>query len=752
MSVLEDKRNLEYYYQTDTYAYGISDKGDETIALIDQKTGALIDVMNGGGTMEICDTSGTVLATAAGVDRIEKGDNTLRVYYTLEGKAAANCELVSEYSFRAGGIGVSQSIVCAAPVAASVGKSRLKRAFVRDYTSVDKDMVGKWYYPENGDYPYLVNESVATAVNIDKAHTVYSVVTSVKEYSTIWRASYPDINIPLSFTDGALDNCSCTYELVLSSTVGNNTTDRYRALFSGRTSDYAVGIFPVTENGDNSTVFVGDSVDLRLNVTNLTRKSFDFALKYDVYNYYGEMVDSGTVNAIPMGSVDTDIKISGKYGMYYINIYAESDNYTYRECYPLALIPTDNYENRKTNPFGLTSIEGHNVLDEYMTAAEVLIKTGAGNYRMSNHGAGQYTAVERMVEAGVGINVQFGSKNIGVDYLKNIESFKKSLAASIEKVKDFADSIEVGNEIDGLLDTEKLSTNYVNGTLLPAASVVHNKGFKYVNAGSAGSRTNFFDVLGGSGFWDEFDILSSHSYGVPIMPDAISGGKDLWNYEQGCKRVAAALEKYGDKEWYMSETGYCTVPKDPEQVSLRTQADYNMRILVLGHSYGASRIQLYSFYDRASHGMGYNNKSMEMGYGICYQPDFLGVVKPKPTTAAFAVINHITDGLEKTEECQKYTTSTLRTFKLTKNDGSQMYVAWSNANPLPNAMRYTTKDRIVGMPWQNQWTDSETVIFETAESKVAVTDIMGNTQIYIPVDGKVQIPVSGSLVYINGIK
>ena len=753
MSALDDKAILQYYYQTDTYAYGISNEGDETIALVDEKSGVLIDVMNGAGTIELCDSDGTAVLSADSIDRIEEIDGkALKIYYNLTGTDAENAELVTEYTFRENGIGVSQSVVCSMPITASANKSKLKRNFLRYYDSVDKDMVGKWYYPENGDYPYLVNESIATAVNIDKSHTVYTFVTSVKEDATIWRDTYPDINIPLNFTDGEIDGYTCTYELVLTSNTAGQTENRYRSLFKGRGSDYAVGIFPATENSENSTVFVGDSVDLKLNVANLTGEKFNFGLKYDVYDYYGEMVASGTVNAIPEGSANTDIRISGKYGMYYINIYAKSNNYTYRECYPLALIPTDSYENRQTNPFGLTSIEGHNVPDEYMTAAEVLIKTGAGNYRMSNHSAGQYTAVKRMVEAGVGINVQFGSRNIGDDYLKNIESFKKSLAASIDKVKDFADSIEVGNEIDGLLDTQKLSTNYVNGTLLPAASVVHNKGFKYANAGSAGSRTNFFDVLGESGLWNKLDILSSHSYGVPIMPDAISGGSDLWNYEQGCQRVAAALEKYGDKEWYMSETGYCTVPKDPEQVSLRTQADYNMRILVLGHSYGASRIQLYSFYDRASHGMGYNNKSMEMGYGICYQPDFLGVVKPKPTTAAFAVINYITDGLEKTEECQKYTTSTLRTFKLTKNDGSQMYVAWSNANPLPNAMRYTTKDRIVGMPWQNQWTDSETVTFETAESKVTVTDIMGNSKVYNPVDGKVEIPVTGSLVYIEGIK
>lgn len=62
-----------------------------------------------------------------------------------------------------------------------------------------------------------------------------------------------------------------------------------------------------------------------------------------------------------------------------------------------------------------------------------------------------------------------------------------------------------------------------------------------------------------------------------------------------------------------------------------------MRELIMGHAYGASRIQLYCFFDRASYNNGYSAEDAELNYGIFYQPDFLGVVKPKPAAAAFAV-------------------------------------------------------------------------------------------------------------------
>ena len=765
MTVLGDTDSLQFYHQGLTYAYGITKNGTERIALIDQNSGDWIDILNGAGTISLKSTSGTTLLESNGISRFETtvldGFTALYVYYELGGVNASDSELVTEYVFKENSIGVSQRVTCNSSLTISSSKSQLQRQIVQNYKSVEKDMVGKWHYPDNGDYPYLVNESIATAIKFDEHHTLYTFITSVEEDSTFYRDSFPDYNIPLYFEDANGVNYTCTFELVMSTVTGNETEVNYRAMFSGRGSNYAVGVFPATENADNSTIFVGNSVDLKLNVTNLVDNDFNFSLRYDVRDYYGNIVDAGIFidNTCYAGaSMDRNINISGRDGMDYLNLYTISRYYTHLECYPFALIPTSEYPNRATNPFGLTSIEGHDVLDEYMTAADILIKTGAGNYRMSNHSEGQYEAVRKMAEAGVGINVQIVDHNIDEDYASKVDSYKEGLIPSIEKVKDFADSIEIGNEIDGLatiLGSYKLSElvpRYIDGMLKPAGEVVHSYGFKYANAGSAGSNSEWYNALGDNGVWGEFDILSAHAYGVPVMPDKLAGGGDLWNYEYGCERALQALQKYGMKEWYMSETGYCTVPKDTKQVSLRTQADYNMRILILGHSYGASRIQLFSFYDRMAFGLGYDNTEMEMGYGICYQPDFLGVVKPKPTIAAFAAINHVTDGLLKTEEYDKYTTSTLRTFKLTMKDGDPMYAVWSNANPLPNAIRTRLGDRTIGMPWQNEWTKSETVTFSATGNRVTVTDIMGNSQVYTPVNGRVQIQVTGSPIYIEGIE
>ena len=765
MSEFAYKESFDFFYEGLTYAYGITNYGKERIAFIDQNNGDWFDVMNGAGTIRLVSKNDSVVLEATGIDRYEvsiiEGFTTLYVYYDLVGVAASKAELVTEYIFRENSIGVSQRIVCNADYEISASKSSLIRQMILSPTSVDKNMVGKWNYPDNGDYPYMINESIATGINLDKHHVIYTFLTSVEEDYTFWRDTYPDYDLPLFFEDGKGVNYTCTFELVMTTRSGDETEDKYRAMFSGRGSNYAVGVFADDSHTDNSTIFVGNNVDLNLNLTNLVDNDFRFSLRYDIRDYYGNIVDSGLFidNTCYAGtSMNRKLNVSGKYGMYYLNLYVISRYYTHLECYPFALIPTDNYPNRATNPFGLTSIEGHNVLNEYLTAADILIKTGAGNYRMSNHSEYQYDAVRKMHAAGIDINVQFNIKNIGSDYKENVNNFKQEITTLIDKVADFAGSIEIGNEIDGLATItgeytlEELIPKYINGMLIPAGEVVRSKGFKYANAGSAGCHSDWFAAISDAGAWNSFDILSSHSYGVPVVPDKVSATSDLWNFEMGCVRSYNAMQKYGFKEWYMSETGYNTTPKDYEQVSLRTQADYIIRTLIIGHSYGASRVQLYCMYDRISHGMGYNSSDLEMNYGICYQPDFLGIVKPKPSIAAFAAINHITDGLNKTEEYSKYTTSTLRTFKLTKKDGKTLYAAWSNAYQLPNGLRSIMSDRIIGMPWQNEWTKSETVTYKATGNKVIVTDLMGNSQVYTPVDGKLQLQVTGSPIFIEGIE
>ena len=70
-----------------------------------------------------------------------------------------------------------------------------------------------------------------------------------------------------------------------------------------------------------------------------------------------------------------------------------------------------------------------------------------------------------------------------------------------------------------------------------------------------------------------------------------------------------------------------------------------------------------------------------------------------------------------------------------------------------NAVVGKQTDREPSLPWVDQWDGKyEDVTFDAAGSKVTVTDVMGNSKVYTAKNGKVTVPVSGSPLYISGIR
>lgn len=770
-TALLNTNELQFFYKGLSYAYGITQEGKEVIALIDQNSGDWIDILNGAGTIQLNTSSlsggvGTALLESNGIESFDQtmvdGFTTLYITYKLTGYNVEGSELVSTYTFKERAINVTQSVRYTDKTLSVVGsKSYIVRRLMQEKISTKATPVGRWVYPENGDYPYQECESIGTEIKFDEHHTLYTFMHPSSGNYTV--TGYPEINLPLDFEETKGVNYSCSFDIVPYTNTDNETEDRYRALFAGRGSNYAVGVFPTTNNTENSTVFVGNSVDLNLNFTNIIDTDVLFSLRYDIRDYYGNIVDAGVfVNntALPGTSVNHKIHVEGKYGMYYLNLYTISGYYAHLECYPFALIRDYDYKYRSTNPFGMTSMEL--MLDKdpdgIWIPAKLFVKMGVGTYRLSNMNPVGLEAARYMQENGIQINPQTGTINTDSGYMNKIDSFKTTIADFVNKtIPDIGDSLEVGNEVDGAITIwgkplSSIKDNYVNGTHIPASQVLRSMGRKYVCAGLAGAGTVWLDVLGET--WDLMDVLSAHPYGYPSMPDAVGGATDntTWNIEQGMQRCANAIKKYGNKELWFSEIGYPTPPLVSDHTSLRTVADYDMRTYVLGSYYGATRIELYSTYDVAAGVYGFVGDNVEMNFGKFYNPDWLGTVKPKPSAAAIAAINFVTDGLQKTEEAQKYTTSTIRTFKMTIKGSEDVYCTWSNTKPLPNGSGKHVSDRIVGMPWENEWDYTDYVTYDAVGSKVTVYDVMGNATVYTAEGGKVTIPVTGSPIYIKGIK
>ena len=131
---------------------------------------------------------------------------------------------------------------------------------------------------------------------------------------------------------------------------------------------------------------------------------------------------------------------------------------------------------------------------------------------------------------------------------------------------------------------------------------------------------------------------------------------------------------------------------------------------------------------------------------------------PKPWSAAFANLTRRFDGVEKCEFFQKYEEDeygTLRAFRVEKKDGEEFAVVWSNIYIQPNTNAYgrvNNHERIPMPAWESRWLVSEKRTFDTDADTVRVMDIMGNASEIHAQNGKVTIEITGSPVYIYGIK
>ena len=102
-----------------------------------------------------------------------------------------------------------------------------------------------------------------------------------------------------------------------------------------------------------------------------------------------------------------------------------------------------------------------------------------------------------------------------------------------------------------------------------------------------------------------------------------------------------------------------------------------------------------------------------------------------------------------------YDKAGVRAFEFDTALDGKVVVAYSNSEVLTNGKKNsigTTGDRTPTLPWNNQWTKTDDTVFEAAGNTVTVYDSMGNKTEYKAENGKVTIPLTGSPVYIHGIK
>lgn len=801
-SNLADKDSLQFFYESETYAYGITEGGIEYIAY-KSPSGEMLDAITGAGKFVLNSASGAGIAVAGGVKEftsmMKDGYPAVVVDYNTSGMASYST-VQTTYLFKDYSISVSSQVnVEATSTEIANNKSQFIRGFVNDYIDNEIKINSKWVYPTNGDFPYPDFESLCYKHQLTDEIYMYSFMRG-EGIPTMYNVeSLNPKEMALTFDNAKGLYYTHEYDLAFVDTIVEyQQSSDYRALFKSYGSEFAAGVAPITNTDDNSTVFVGDSVKLNINVTNLTNSDLEFSLRYDIRDYYGNIVDKGLFidsTVYQHTGANREIEVKGKYGIYYLNLYVITQYSTYQECYPFALIKDYDYKYNATSPFGINSANTKNDT-EIENTAKIFAKIGVANARVNESMV--YLAQQLHKNGITRLNGIMGSpfENSGgtATYIQEADKVLSALAPYI-------DSFEVGNEMNLLVMQNKYTMDelypiFYDYTFVKIRELMAEKypNIKYIPSPfSAGEQAWIDQLTKGYEFdandddivdryipevWSQLDIVSTHIYGKPWMPDQYSSYEPayksgLWCIEGALQRLEECLQKYcadpTEKDLYITEFGYGTSAGDATSLDLRTHADYLVRSGILSTAYGADRIQYYCMYDRTMGKSGFYNQEIEdetltmdeYNFGVFYEADYYGRFVPKPSAVAFAVMTRELESINKNSMSiydkydEGYDNDGVRAFKATTALNGEVVVAYSNEEVLSNGKKGPdgkTGLRTPNLPWNNQWKETDDTKFQTDKAQVTVVDIMGNETVYTADNGYVTIPLTGSPVYIYGVK
>lgn len=764
-----DTEDYQYCYCDKDYFYGIDKDGKEVIAAVDGD-GRLIDAYAGAGKFRLATRSGVVRFMMTDMASFEEivvdGHKGVKVWYNAETDCRFFDEATVTYVFKPNGISVEMHIAC---IGMGDGlyfnNCRLVRDCINEPDKTQKRIAYDWIYPEDNDFAHLEVDAVAISGEYDGI-AVYTFCRDVNSGNKFHLQDLSCQRLPLAVGSDVRDlDYTYNMDLVFIKATGNES---YEALFKSRNMNFAAGVAAVEDN-DSSTFFMGKNILLNINVTNISQDDITFGVRYNIINHYNEVVSSGTyyanhLSAGEQANRNLDLTLEN-YGMYYLNLYVTDGVHEYRECYHFAMLEEYDFKYRKENPFGICAPHTDNE-GESTATAKILGKMGINSIRLGN-GYNNDTLYDKLIENGVTtIATGIGANGNPDKVDEYVEKVKAHTDHWMDKIDYFLMANEADTKVKGNYDKSKrlIDGQFYPYSFKPAYDYLSakypNKDIVYES--NCHGTTEWFEAFYESGIWDASRVIDVHSYSSPSGPDKVFSNQlssmyaSMFSNEYAAVRWKRICNRYGKKRLIIGETGYPTPPSDKKEIDIRTMADFNTRIALFFLEIEAEVINYYCLYDRTSMFEGTSTWN-EMYFGACYNHDYYGIYMPKPWAAAYANLTRRLDGVETCKFFDKYEEDewgTLRAFKVTKKDGSNLSVLWSNIYMQPNTTatgRVNKAERLPMPAWESRWLETETRTFDAVGDTVEVIDIMGNSKIYTAKDGKVDIEVSGSPVFVYGI-
>jgi len=241
---------------------------------------------------------------------------------------------------------------------------------------------------------------------------------------------------------------------------------------------------------------------------------------------------------------------------------------------------------------------------------------------------------------------------------------------------------------------EKIKAQYPNVTVVGMAT--------------AGTPLDWIEEVFKLGGLDYMDVVSIHPYQSQRPPDGMV--QAVRSTQQLMRQYNNGVEK---PIWY-TEIGWPT--KASIGITENSQANFVVRTYVQALAEGVEKI---FWYDLMNDGMQEDYYEHHLGM-LRNRLDEFGPFTPKPSYASYAAMTR--ELIDAVFDEQEYEGTDIFSYKFNKNS-EELRVVWSN-EPL------------------------QTVI-ET-DAPIQITDMMGNTETYSPVLGKVYLTLSGEPHYVKG--
>ena len=748
-----------FIYEGSNYRYGITKDGQEVISSV-YKDG-YIDVLSGGGTYFTYDEEKKPVGVFQEMDSFlveeKDGKTVVTVHYVM----TDGSESTTAYTMCQRHININAKIE-EFVVSEKVKGAEFQRDFWTDYETAEFKVAEVWNYPESGDFPHRLTDSIATIFEYKDQQRVYSFArTGVADKLQLLE----DIeinNLPVTVAEGQ-KGYEIEYDLVFESDVAADVADA-KALFESRDMGFAAHIQTVSDAQSKATIFFGDRVDLNLHIENLLSQTNQVQVEYFLYDYYGNLHASENLNCELKAEECKDIAVgvtSQIKGIYFLDLKVQDEKDVHREFFTFAVVPEYVYQERESSAFGVSGVR-FGTYEPNEDTVWLLNEIGASNIRscfsLPDYLAKDYELLEecmaKMTEKGIRVNGQFLLlSDWSYPSAEKEEQYKQELENALASLGKYLSSCELGNEYNlshSAQTMKKLVQEYKKDYFNIGYETL--KGTYAVDVISAAvglSKKDWMTQLGKTGLLNEQDIYASHAYGYPHSPDYTDDPGEELVVESALVRNRKFLDTYGDKTWFLNEIGYpttATYKGKSKGVDLRTQADYMVRANILGLLYGADEIETYCLYDQQNLVKGYDPTNDELHFGLFYGQDFYGRIMPKVSGIAYRNMTMQLDGIS---SCQEIATDskTLRVFQM-ETEKVPLYVAWSNCKLLSNDKKKACR-REANMPWQNEWTEEEIWRLKTDASQVEVIDSMGNVSIIDVTDGVAEINVNGSPKYIK---